>query len=91
MNLFSLCDLNADGNTEGPREGVRYVLTPPLLAINGSFVASEDLQLTRPQLTACVWVRVSYFRRPSIPLSIGSRGNEQGDVSVGEYVSGGNG
>ncbi|KAK4304090.1 hypothetical protein Pmani_023952 [Petrolisthes manimaculis] len=79
---------NADGGTEGPPEGVRYVLTPPFLTINGSFVSSEDLQLTQPQLTACVWVRVSYFRRPSIPLSIGRRGDDLGDVSVGMVPQG---
>ncbi|XP_042223940.1 uncharacterized protein LOC121867882 [Homarus americanus] len=65
-------------------EGVHYRLSPHLLSDNGSFVSEEDLQLTKPQVTACVWVRITYFRRPSVPLSIGSRDASVGDVSVGE-------
>ncbi|KAK8397684.1 hypothetical protein O3P69_004463 [Scylla paramamosain] len=69
-------------NTE-ESEGVSYRLSPQRTTVNGSFVVAEGLQTPREELTACVWARVTYFRRPSIALSMGSRDATIGDISVG--------
>ncbi|XP_071527046.1 uncharacterized protein [Panulirus ornatus] len=75
-------------DTKSEEERVRFELTPYVLADNGSFVSEEELLLTVGEVTACVWFRVKYFRKPSVILSFGSKDTTRGDVSVGVVPQG---
>ncbi|XP_066974178.1 uncharacterized protein [Macrobrachium rosenbergii] len=60
----------------------RYQLEPRVLETNGSLVSTEVVS-SQTDLVVCIWAKVSYFRRPSVAISIGSRDTTFGDVSVG--------
>ncbi|XP_068218589.1 uncharacterized protein [Palaemon carinicauda] len=60
----------------------RFQLEPRLLETNGSLVSTQ-VASRQTDLVVCVWTKVSYFRRPSVAISVGSREASIGDVSVG--------
>ncbi|XP_045608886.2 uncharacterized protein [Procambarus clarkii] len=82
--LLLLCHTPAGGDE---METV-YRLRPEVMAKNSSFLRGEGLVLAKQRVTACVWVSITYFRRPSVALSIGSKDVSAADISVGVVPQG---
>lgn len=70
---------SAAGNT-----GPLFQLSPHQLTKNGSFVEGEQV-LSSAEASVCVWAKITFFRRPSVVLSLApTQAPEEIQLSLGE-------